>query len=823
MACLADEVIAAWSEAALSDHERDTAIAHAASCEACRELLGAMFGGATAQVAIGRYEILDTIGGGGMGIVLRGRDPVLGRNVAIKLARAGIDDHAQMLREAQALARLEHPNVVAVYDFGESGGEVFVAMALAEGVPLSQWLTGSHDVAARLRVLLDVASGLTAIHDAGLVHRDIKPANIVIRDNGQAVIVDLGLARPPGVGASGTGVAGTRGFVAPEVLAGAAASPASDQFAWWVLVGEVLPQLGSRRRARVEAARAKGTSTDRYPNMRAASDALRRACAPRWPTAGIALAAFAVAAVLAIVIGLSIDRPRDADPCHWTPKAWDDARVAVTAGLRAAGTDANRIATALERRADATRELRQRACIRARGADPAERSIGQYQVACVDRTWADAVELFEPMSSSERDRVWAGLDAFAIVLDPAHCARASAVIPPPSSASRPEIARLRGHLDELARDASLATEESLARHDALEAEIRRTGDAALLATLHARRAAALDRLGRQADAYAALAAADLAAEAAGEDDLRAEIAINRLIGAASTGQRDTAALEAHAQAIVDKLGNPFRRGDLAYARSGLLARRGDASGAVASMREAVAAYESVSLEPSDRIVFALMNLAGSIQIAEGPAAAAEVYERALAAARRRFGPDSAEVLEVRGARAANSMYAGDLDEARRELAVVADGLERQGGDDHAVRTANMMLCQAEMESRTSAAVPRCRVALDRVEKAYGPRHPKLVTYLALYGNALRIGGHATAAVEALERAISIGQDVGTIEPTDLAFAQAYLALALDPRDPRASASAQLAVNALAGSRQSADLVAELRARFPALTAPAPPR
>jgi serine/threonine protein kinase len=181
MTCLADEVVAAWLDGALADHERAVAIEHASSCETCRELVGAVFDSERLPVTIGRYEIAGTIGGGGMGVVVRGRDPVLARDVAIKLARAGVDDKAQMLREAQALAKLSHPNVVAVHDFGESGGEVFVAMALVEGVPLSRWLAAPHAMAERVRVLEGVAAGLAAIHDANLVHRDIKPDNVVIR------------------------------------------------------------------------------------------------------------------------------------------------------------------------------------------------------------------------------------------------------------------------------------------------------------------------------------------------------------------------------------------------------------------------------------------------------------------------------------------------------------------------------------------------------------------------------------------------------------------------------------------------------------------
>jgi eukaryotic-like serine/threonine-protein kinase len=151
-------------------------------------------------VLLGRYEIVDELGHGGMGIVYRARDRQLGRDVAVKLVRtAGAHSETlatRLMREAQALAQLSHPNVVAVYDVGRSPDGVFVAMELVPGVPADLWLSEKkrpwRDV---LRVFIDAARGLAAAHAVGLIHRDFKPANLILGRDGRVRVLDFGLAR----------------------------------------------------------------------------------------------------------------------------------------------------------------------------------------------------------------------------------------------------------------------------------------------------------------------------------------------------------------------------------------------------------------------------------------------------------------------------------------------------------------------------------------------------------------------------------------------------------------------------------------------------
>jgi len=197
--------------------------------------------------AVGRYVILDRIGAGGMGVVYAAYDPELDRKVALKLLRperfGSEPDRLRLLREAQALARLTHPNVVAVHDAGTFGDQVFVAMELVEGKTLRQWL--AEEPRSRREILghfLAAGRGLAAAHAAGLVHRDFKPENVLIGRDGRARVVDFGLARAFGdaEGEEWGMVLGTPAYMAPEQLQGIATDVRSDQFGYCVSLYEAL-------------------------------------------------------------------------------------------------------------------------------------------------------------------------------------------------------------------------------------------------------------------------------------------------------------------------------------------------------------------------------------------------------------------------------------------------------------------------------------------------------------------------------------------------------------------------------------------------------
>ncbi len=215
---------------------------------------------------LGRYLILERVGRGGMGVVYAAWDPDLGRRVAIKLLRTDKKSHeeqakgqARLLREAQAMARVSHPNVISVFDVGALGGGIFVAMEFVDGGTLRGWLKDKpRSWREVLDVFLSAGRGLAAAHTAGLVHRDFKPDNVLLGKDGRVRVTDFGLARladeekekaPPERSELPGGhespelaqltqeglVVGTPRFMAPEQLRGGAVPDArSDQFSFCV-------------------------------------------------------------------------------------------------------------------------------------------------------------------------------------------------------------------------------------------------------------------------------------------------------------------------------------------------------------------------------------------------------------------------------------------------------------------------------------------------------------------------------------------------------------------------------------------------------------
>ncbi len=212
---------------------------------------------------VGRYEVIDTIGAGGMGAVYLARDPELGREVAVKVVRrhgqgtAGEQEQARLQREAQAMAAVSPPNLITVFDVGRRGDDVFIAMEYIRGDTLKTWARG-RDWREVLEAYLDAGRGLAAAHAAGIVHRDFKPDNVLVGGQRAVKVLDFGLAAgdlggPPTAGAEDgeddpdalrltrTGaVMGTPAYMSPEQFEGAATDGRSDQFSFAVALWEAL-------------------------------------------------------------------------------------------------------------------------------------------------------------------------------------------------------------------------------------------------------------------------------------------------------------------------------------------------------------------------------------------------------------------------------------------------------------------------------------------------------------------------------------------------------------------------------------------------------
>ncbi len=210
-----------------------------------------------APTTVGRYTLRARIGQGAHGVVYRAHDPKLDREVALKLVLSPESDHA-VLAEAHALAKLTHPNVVAVYDVGALDHAVYIAMEWVRGMTLRDWFECEpRSERETIRVMLDAGRGLHAAHVAGLVHQDFKPHNVMVGDDGRVRILDFGLAQP--ASAAGSPVAGTPDYMAPEQRRGVTPNALCDQYSFCVTFHEALTRRrpAAGRLARVWLALAK--------------------------------------------------------------------------------------------------------------------------------------------------------------------------------------------------------------------------------------------------------------------------------------------------------------------------------------------------------------------------------------------------------------------------------------------------------------------------------------------------------------------------------------------------------------------------------------
>ncbi len=307
---------------------------------------------------LGRYLVRGKIGSGGMGVVYEAHDPELNRKLAVKLMRpqasegiSASDGRARLMREAQAMARLAHPNVIAIHDVGTFGEQVFIAMEHVEGQTLTQWLAEKPRSWRQIvAMFVQAGRGLAAAHSAGILHRDFKPDNVIVALDGRARVLDFGLARavePHGAAESSEEPSapkdntdrfellvaaltepgrfiGTPAYMAPEQLVGQPATAGSDQFSFCLALyqglyrelpfeGESVKALiGNMKRGAIRHAPEAGhvpaslrrivlrglslEPADRFPSMDGLIKALERfQIVPRWRSLLVAILAVLVA------------------------------------------------------------------------------------------------------------------------------------------------------------------------------------------------------------------------------------------------------------------------------------------------------------------------------------------------------------------------------------------------------------------------------------------------------------------------------------------------------------------------------------------------
>ncbi|MCA9637345.1 MAG: serine/threonine protein kinase, partial [Myxococcales bacterium] len=464
--------------------------------------------------SLGRYTILRRLGAGAMGVVYSAFDPELDRKVAIKIlhprtrAVGGAEEgKLRLVREAKALARLSHPNVVAIHDVGTIGERVFIAMEFVDGQTLGAWLkAGPRTWREVLEVLRHAGEGLGAAHRAGLIHRDFKPENVVIARDGRVRVLDFGLARASGEGdvddvppevidqsssleiaITSTGVlVGTPAYMAPEQHIGRPADARSDQFSFCITLYQALygerPYAGENLAAlqanviqgRIRPAPAgarvpswlhrivlRGLSVDpeaRFPSVEALVEALRR------DPSSVRMRWLGVVGLFALIIGIVVGvfglkmEPPCAGAGEDIAEAWNDAAKEKIRGAFAAtnvpyaATAWKSVEVALDAFAGDWRDARREACLATHVRHEHSEDLLDRRMFCLDRARANFEALISVFGEADTTTVERAVEALDGLDDLRSCDDLEALmetVPLPSDpAARERIRRIRLSLAE---------------------------------------------------------------------------------------------------------------------------------------------------------------------------------------------------------------------------------------------------------------------------------------------------------------------------------------------------------------------------------------
>ena len=687
---------------------------------------------------VGRYVILEQLGSGGMGVVYRAYDPELDRAVALKLLHRddrGPTGEARLLREAQAMARLSHPNVIVVHDVGTHEGQVFLAMEYVDGQTLKEWIVAEdHDWRAVLDVFGRAGEGLAAAHRAQFVHRDFKPDNVLIGSDGRLRVLDFGLVHFTGseseevepletasstlsLSLTKTGaVMGTPSYMSPEQVAGKTATERSDQFSFCVALYEGLyrekpfrasspaelaakitghdvpdPPSGSSVPGWVRRVVVRGLAKspdDRHPDMATLLEQLRRNPG-RWRSRVLL-----VVGVVGLSLGTGLVAASVADedeaPCTGAPthmaEVWSDAQRErvnasfVDTGLSYATSSADAATSQLDAYAAEWIDLHEQACLAGVRGESSARLL-DLQMSCLDGRLASMRSVIDALADADEKTIRNSPRVLATLPPLPRCADAvslQAELAPPEDPERvPEFERLRAELidNNVQRNAGKYDAASK-RAKELLAETREFGHDPLLVD--------------------ALHEAGYLAEDLGELDRAYELLEEAYILAIET-RRD-------------------RRAASAAATIGTV-----------------------------------------LGIRQGKWEAASPWNRTALALVRRIAPGSVEEADVLDGIAEELRIKGDLEGAERharrahEIAVARVGERTPKAAESARHLAFIVMQKGSPEE----ALPLAQLSLDVNTEVNGPEHPDVAGSLAVVGIVLGALDRNQEQLEILQRSVAI--------------------------------------------------------------------
>ena len=693
---------------------------------------------------VGRYRLLQLVGRGGMGEVYAAHDPELDRKIAIKVMRGDTypDDveAARMMREAQSIARLSHPNLVTVYDVGTANGRVFVAMELIEGDTVAVWLEQRrrprHEI---LRVFCLAGRGLAAAHRAGIIHRDFKPQNVMVTADGAVRVMDFGLAalrqtlhgpkarRITRIGS----ILGTPLYMSPEQLCGQSVDPRADQFSFCVALYEALygerpfagdnfaelrtavlegiprpAPLSSRVPARVRAILLRGLSVvagKRFPDMEALIRALEQTMTRRLGLArilGIGAVAGGLTFGLAFGVGWQLRGTRSSRCANLPEKlstAWPTAadaprRAEIRAAFLAASVpDARerfeRTSQSLDTYANSWAGMYRQNCEAAETGAGDAADVLALRTGCLDQRARELGALADEFSHVDAKVVRKAVAATLALPPLDSCADVRAL----KSAALPHDEPLRARVQSLRGRLATAWAMAAAGRDwqalkpmgALVDEARATGHEPLLAEallVYARARSPFDPEG----AEPLYEEAFKRGEAIRNDALAAEAAI-QLVAIAGAIQHhfDVGERWARIADVTVERGVPLRvRGWFLHNRGTLFAAQGKWRLAEGDFTAAVAIRQQALGAAHPDLAASMINVARAVLVLGDPRRALETATRAVTTVAAFLPAESYEVGAARLVRGQALLALGRGAEARADMDAVLDTFERVLGRDH---------------------------------------------------------------------------------------------------------------------------------------------
>lgn len=788
---------------------------------------------------LGRYVIVRQVGAGGMSLVYEAYDREFDRRLAIKVMRSKHWDQAgqqRALREGQALAKLSHPNVVAVHDVGAFGDQTFIAMEIIDGITLKQWLRGgARTWRAIVDVLLQAGRGIAAAHAAGLVHRDIKPGNVLIDASGRARVTDFGIARPvhktgdtsttaedPPVVADSSSdswsgrslldaqitrtgaVMGTPAYMAPEQREGKSDALA-DQYSFCLIAQQALvgvpndasfPGASGGAPRWLRQAIERGLDDDpaaRYPSMRELLVAMTADPTGR----RVRIAAFAVGAVLVASTAVAIaTRPEPAAPCGGSEalagEAWNDTlasqarRAFVASGRSYAADTFARVDELLSARRTAWAGKRREICEATRVRGEQSEHLLDLRMQCMDRRLGELKALTSVLATqADAEVVDHAIGAVRAQTELSACDDVTALT---QALPRPDDPTVRAADDRVSGDLDKAAALAAAGkyQDALRAISKVADEAKRVGSVHTQ-ARALYWLGhmqsfdgQSAESEATLERAMPLAAEARDDALIADIGLELIYVIGYDLARPDEALQTGdlVTAMVRRAGTDRLREGKLLDRIGVIwwAKRSFTE-AQRHFERALAVYGNAA--DADELIAASLTNLGNVLADQGKyEEAREQYEREIAITERVHGvghPQTARALANLGTVLTSLKR---YDEAQRTFERALAIWEAAYGPEHAM-VAMVLTNLGDMyleRGDPARGLPYCRRAQEIGEATLPENHPIRAYHLICVGSALQALGRSREAQTTYERALAIRTAAGT-DATELAEVKLALAKA----------------------------------------------